>query len=335
MKTKDLKKILELVKPGLASREILEQATSLIFKDGHVWTFNDEVAVMAPLDIGVEGAVLAEPLYKLLAKLPADGDLDITTEGDELRIKCGKSRTGIRLEPEIRLPLDEELAEPEVWIELDEGFLPALKAVLFSASRSGHLPILTCVHITDSHMETCDEYRMTRCGGFQLEGDIKVVAKHLERLAAYKPIEDGISGNWWHFRSKEGVTYAVRMVEGEYPNLDGFLDVEGPEVEFPKELEKSLEWAAVMADDSTKFDQEVEVKLSKGMLTVRGEGPEGWAEDSLRMKYTGDPASFKAHPAFLKEMAARSRKVTVGAEALKVEGEGDFVHVVALDDGEE
>lgn len=339
MKVKDLKRTLELVKPGLASKEILEQATSIIFRDGKAWTFNDEVAVCAPLqDLELTGAVPADPLYKLLSRLPADGDLKISVKDDELTIQCGRSKTGLRLEQEIRLPLDEELEDPKEWAKLPEGFLEAVKTSLFTASRSGHLPILTCVNIQDEFVQTCDEYRMTRCGGFTIktEHELNVVARHLERLASYNPVQDGISGSWWHFRNKAGVVYMVRIVDGEYPNLDQFLDVEGGvEIEFPPELQASLEWASIMADDAVKFEQEVEVKLTKGYLTVRGEGPDGWAEDALRMKYAGEPVSFKAHPLFLKEMAKRSRKVTVSPQALKVEGENGFVHMVALDDGEE
>ncbi len=338
MKTKDLKRILELVKPGLASKEILEQATSIIFRNGKVWTFNDEVAVTAPLDLDITGAIPAEPLYKLLSKLPADGDLDISTKDNELTIKCGRSKTGIRLEPEIRLPIDEELEEPKQWSKLPEGFLEAVKTVLFTASRSGHLPILTCININDDFVQTCDEYRMTRCGGFlfKMEGNMNVVARHLEKLASYNPVQNGISGAWWHFRNKDKVVYMVRIVAGEYPNLDQFLQVDdGVEIEFPVELQNSLEWAGIMADVAVKFEQEVEVQLTKGYLTVRGEGPDGWAEDSLRMKYTGEPVNFKAHPLFLKEMARRSNKVTVSPTSLKVEGDKGFVHIIALDDGEE
>jgi len=334
MKTQELKKTLELVKPGLANKEILEQATSIIFKDGHAWTFNDEVAVMAPLEIGITGAVPAEPLYQFLAKLSPDVEVEIAEGENELKLKAGRNRAGIRMDPDIKLPLDEELVEPEEWNDIPEGFLPALQNVLFSASRSGHLPILTCVHIADEFMETCDEFRMTRQGGFTLkmEGDIKIVAKHLEQLKDYKPTEDGINGHWLHFRNEGGVVYAVRMVEGEYPDLSGFIINDGVEISFPKELNEALDWAAVMADDKIKYEQEVSVLLTKGNMTVRGEGPDGWAEQTLRLKYTGDNLTFKSHPLFLKEMAKLAKKVTVGDTALKVEGENGFVHVVALEE---
>ena len=42
---------LELVKPGLAAKEIIEQSTSFVFRAGQVITYNDEVAVHAPVGL--------------------------------------------------------------------------------------------------------------------------------------------------------------------------------------------------------------------------------------------------------------------------------------------
>lgn len=344
MKTSKLKKALEFVKPGIAQKEIMEQATSVLFRGDSVQTFNDEVAVIYPIQSGIVGAVPADPVYKFLAKLDANAEINVEQAEYELKLSCGRNRAGVRMDPEIKLPLDEELVEPKEWVPLPEKFLANLKLVLFSASRSGHKPILTCVHIAATHMETCDGFRLTRCQmpfapsqeqiGEETPVSIKIVARHLERLPSYFPIEWGFSGNWVHFRNEAGVRYCVRSIEAEYPDLDQFMDVKGQEIEFPKELEKALEWASVMVDGAIKFEQKVQVQIDKKVgMTVRGEGPDGWAEEKIRMRYQGEPISFQAHPMFLREMGRLAAKVIVSKSALKVEGEG-FAHVVSLDEGE-
>ncbi len=332
MKASDLKKALDLVKPGLARKEFLEQATSIIFQGGRIWTFNDEVAVSVRLDLGITGAVTAEPLYAFLAKLKPDSEIKVESEGNELKFSSGRNRAGIRMDPVVKLPLVEELTMPEEeeWSPLDASFLPGLHKVLFSASRSGHRPILTCVHITDSYVETCDQYRLTRCSVTGFPRDFAVVAKHLEKLEQYKPSECKFSDHWLQFHNEEGVSYFVRIVDGEYPSLEKFLEVEGLPIEFPMELELALEWASVVVDDAIKFNQRVEVALKKGAMVIRGEGKDGWAEETIRMKYNGEPVSFSAHPLFLKEMAGIARNTLVGNKRMKVEGDG-FIHVVTLD----
>lgn len=336
MKASELKKSLELVKPGLARKELIEQSTNISFRDGLVFTFNDEVAVLAPLDLDVEGSIPAEPLYAFLGKLDSSAELKIETSENELKISSGRNRAGIRMDQEIKLPITEEVSEPESWDELPEKFLESLRIVKFTAARSGHLPILTCVNITDEYLQTFDEFRITRATCRMDVGEngdaplsMNIVAKNLEKLPGYQPTEVGFTTNWAHFRNKDGVRYCCRIVDGEYPNLDKFMNQEGVEIELPAELEGALDWASVITDDTIQYEQEVEVHINKGSLIVRGQGPDGWAEQELRMKYKGDAVQFKAHPVFLKEMSKLAKKILINDQALKVEAEG-FVHLVAL-----
>lgn len=331
MKALDLKRTLELVKPGLARKELLEQSTSIIFRKNHIFTFNDEVAVVAPLDTGITGAVPSDPLYAFLGKLGEGADINIESQENEFKFSSGRNRAGIRRDEEIKLPLDEEIPEPEEWEELPEKFLEALRRILFSCSGSGHRPILTCIHITEDWMESCDGYRMTRAKiQWRSEDNLCIVGKNLEKLSQYSPSHFGFSPNWIQFKNKDGVRYAVRIVDGEYPDLDKFTEVEGEEVEFPPEMENALDWASIIVDSSVKSTQKIDVSIGKGQCTVKGEGPEGWAEQSVRMKYSGKPIIFQAHPQMLKEMVKLARKITIGDKSVKIEAE-DFVHIVSLE----
>jgi len=336
MKVLELKGALESVRPGLARKEFIEQTTSVIFRQDQVFTFNDEVAVVVPLKSGIIGAVPSDPLYKFLSKLPDDREVEIESAENEFRFSCGRSRAGIRRDEEIKLPLDEEISEPKDWTNLPKNFLPSLKRVLFSVAQGGHIPILTCVHITKSFMETCDGFRMTRCDckirGW--ETDINIVGKNLGKLPEYEVTKFGFSNNWLQFLNENGTRYCVRVIDGEYPDLSKFMEVEGVEIEFPEELEKALEWASIVADDSIKYKQCVEIGISKGKLVVKGEGPEGWAEETLRMRYTGEPIIFQTNPVLLKDMSSMTRKIIAGADSLKIEADG-FVHIVSLGTEEE
>lgn len=335
MKVSELKNALELVKPGLARKDLLEQATMVAFRSRNLFTFNDEVAVVAPLESGVTGAVLAEPLYKFLGRLPPDGEVSIKVGANEFQFSCGRSRAGVSMDEEVKLPLDEEVPEPEEWDPLPGGFDKALGRVLFSCAQGGHRPILTCVHATEDHLESCDGFRMTRTQcRFDLDNDaplsLCLVGRNLARLGDYSPTEWALSGNWMQFRNSAGVRYCVRVVEGDYPDLDPFTQVEGRELELPKEVVvEALEWASVMADDSIKYKQEVSISVTKGLLTVKGEGPDGWSERAVRLKYAGEPLQFHTHPTMLSEMLSLGSRITVGKESMKIESDG-YLHVVSL-----
>ena len=60
-----LRQALEIVRPGLANKEVIEQATSFAFMDGRVVTYNDEISISHPVEgIEIEGAVKADQLYQ-------------------------------------------------------------------------------------------------------------------------------------------------------------------------------------------------------------------------------------------------------------------------------
>jgi len=336
MKVSEIRNVLELVRPGLAKKDLIEQSTSVVFSEGRAWTFNDEVSVSVPIDLGITGSIPAEPLYKFLGKLPPDGDIQVEGADGEFRFSCGRSKAGIRRDGDIRLPVAEEVTEPERWEDLPEGFTEAVGRVLFSCAQGGHRPILICIHVTPEFMESCDGFRMTRVSyrfGPKDDNDLCIVGKNLEKIADYSLTRFGISGNWLQFSNEDGVKYSMRIVEGSYPDLDKFIDVgDGQEIELPaKGLEKALEWASVVADDSIKYRQRIVLEIQKGRVVVKGEGPDGWAEETVRMKYSGPALRFQANPSLLKEMLGLGSRVTVGKESMKIESDG-FVHVVSLED---
>ena len=76
IKKEELLKALAAVKPGLSSKDVIEQSTSFAFMGGHVVTYNDEIAVRYPVDLEIEGAIRANELYSFLSKIK-DKEIDL------------------------------------------------------------------------------------------------------------------------------------------------------------------------------------------------------------------------------------------------------------------
>ena len=75
MNREELTKALTSVKAGLADKDIVEHSTSFVFTKGVVITYNDEVSVRYPLDLGVEGAVAASPVLAFLGRVRVEDEL--------------------------------------------------------------------------------------------------------------------------------------------------------------------------------------------------------------------------------------------------------------------
>jgi len=99
IKREVLLKQLEVVSPGLASKEIIEQSSHFVFQDGKVITFDDEISCTGNLSLEVTGAIQGKPLLELLRKLQ-ESEIDITHKDGELIIKGKGRRAGIRMESE-------------------------------------------------------------------------------------------------------------------------------------------------------------------------------------------------------------------------------------------
>ncbi|GAG03362.1 unnamed protein product, partial [marine sediment metagenome] len=45
---KDLLEALDKVQPGVDMQEVIEQSSSIVFDDDHLYSYNDEISISAP-----------------------------------------------------------------------------------------------------------------------------------------------------------------------------------------------------------------------------------------------------------------------------------------------
>jgi DNA polymerase III sliding clamp (beta) subunit (PCNA family) len=325
---KKLIETLAKVQPGLASKEIIEQSKSFVFKGGKVQTYNDEISVSAKTDLDIEGAVKAEELYKLLNKSQAK-EVDLEATDSELQLKTKASRAGIVLESEINLPLD-QISKPGKPQPLPEDFKEAVKFCLFSVSSDMTKPVLTCLYVTGLIVTSCDNFRLTA-------KDMKTTIKDkfllpsaaAKELLKYEPTHYSVSDAWIHFKCEGGVVFSCRTYEKEYPDVSGLLDVKGKKIKFPKRTKGMLDRASVFATTEFSQDSQVEVTVKDGTMMIHGKGEGGWFKEKSKVEYKGKEVKFTVNPDFLSQMLDILDEATVGENSLKLEGEG-FVHVVSL-----
>lgn len=337
VKIEQLKNVLKILKAGLSgNKETTDQSNSFVFKDGMGFTYNDEFSVRTPIDLGdVEGAVSAKELSALIGKLKGE-ECEIEFSDNELKIKNGKIRAGIRLESEIHMPLDEiSLPDKKAWKLLPSNFSQVLKSVVFSSSTDQSQPILTVIHCAKDVVESTDSERATQ---WWLDKEYFVTplmlpAEASKPLIGYGKLERYAEDeSWIHVDLGSGSMFSCRKTaDGKYPELDKFFDVEGEELSFPTEIGDMLDRAGIFIE--VDFDQERMVHLSvsdKGILTVRAEGDSGWIEESMRIKYSGSSIQFQINPQYLQQILSTVNKGLVGEDRIVFEFDS-FRHVVALE----
>ena len=340
MQKQELLKALEAVRPGLAKNDLIEQTTSFAFMDKRVVTFNDEISVSYPIDIGITGAVRAEELYALLHKIipKKDDQIDIEQAENEIRIHGKRTTAGVKLQNEINLPLDEVDEVQEEWHPVPKDLFEALKLCAFSASKDMTRPILTCLccNAKKGAVYSSDSYRISKRLLKGLEQSFLIPATVASELVKYNFTHYQVQENWVHFKDEQdGTLFSFRTVEGEFPieRVEEYLQ-EGEEsyVELPADMRGALDRAGIFAKRESVIDQEVQIEIKGNCLTVTGRGEYGWLTEKMKIDNSiGKDCSFLINPNFLQQVLDLTNKFNVTETFARFTGP-EFTHLLALAD---
>ena len=329
----ELQDALEIVKPGLANKDIIEQATSFAFMENKIVTYNDEISISHPIEgLEIEGAIKADELYKLLSRMTKD-EIDISIKGGELLLKSGKSKAGLILEAEINLPL-EEIGDLGKWRTLPDNFIHFIKFAMGACSRDMSQGVLICVYVNKKgFIEASDRYKLIRC---DLESKVPVKSFLIPASSAVELVklnanEIAEGDGWIHFKTEEGTIISCRIFEDDYPDITEFLEVEGVELSLPRTLDKILDRASVFSKRDHLLDESVVITLgeSPNKIKVRAESPTGWIEEEANIKYNDEPTTFSITPYLLKGILAETTTCILCENRLKFSGDGwEYVTVL-------
>jgi DNA polymerase III sliding clamp (beta) subunit (PCNA family) len=331
IKRLELLEALEIVRPGLATgKEVIEQSSSFAFRGGRVITYNDEISIAHKIEgMDLEGAIKAEELYQLLGKIKAE-EISIATTDNELRIKAGRSRAGIKLQTEIKLPLD-EISEIGDWEPIPEDLIPNLSMALPCVGREASRPVLQNIHIRkDGKVEASDSLRAIQCVGTELPIPTCLIPGSTVRELIHYPLtEMSHNQGWLHFKTKQGTIISCRTVNDNYVNVDEVIHVKGEEIHLPDNLGEILEKAAIFVKGDKAVKEEVEIRFAEGKMVIRGEGNYGWFQEQADLDYKGEEVTITVNPTMLKTIASKVKRCVLGENSMRFDGES-WIYIVAL-----
>lgn len=315
------------VQPGLAEREIIEQSSCVAFVKGRAYTYNDEVSCSAEVPVKLSGAVPAKTLLSILGKMP-DEELEVEEDDAEVVFRGKGRRFKLRKEAKIALPVD-KLEVPDAWSKLPKNFTEAIDMVRHSASSDKSRFKLTCVHLSPTHVEACDNFQLSR---FRLKTGLKqsvlVKKSSIEHIVGMGMVEMSETDTWLHFRNPAGVVLSCRRYVEKYHDVEGVLKEKGKAIVLPKRLGEAADRASVFSSEAAN-DNQVRVRLQEGLLRIRGVGEVGWYTETRKVTYDGPELEFLISPSLLGQIADKFREAFVDSNQLRVEGP-EWVFVTCL-----
>jgi len=329
-----LQKALEIVKPGLDTKEELDQSASFAFIDRRVMTYNDKISVSHPVDeVAFEGAVSAEELYGFLSK-GSRTEVDISVDGPELHIKCGRSKVWLKMEElntennkGIKYIIDDQkLLASKKWKKITNSELFSKHLLFATQACSTDMTelVLTCVNVKkDGKIQSTDKFRVIQCIGDPiLVNDFLIPARAVLEVVKIQPNKIAISGGWVHFKNEEGSVVSARTVDGDFFNqkrLDGVLQIQsGSKIRFPKNIDDMLQRTHQFAKRDFVFDESVEISISKGKIKMSATAAvtKSRIEDSARIEIQKD-LSFWISPSLFTEVLKETRTCLMDKEGRK------------------
>lgn len=332
MKKSDLLTALEIVKPGLSNKEIIEQSTSFAFVDGRVVTYNDEISLSHPVEgIELTGAIQASELYLILKKIKQE-DVEVTLTENEVLLTAGRTKIGLTLQAEIKLPIT-DFKNIKKWETLPEDFLLAMKMAMYSTGNDNNRPILTCVHVNEGgFIEGSDGYRIMKSTvSKQLNiPTFLIPSTSVNTLLKLNPIKITMGEGWVHFKTEGGTIMSCRILEDVFPDTKSILIVDdGIEITFPKTINEILDRASVFKKQDGASVAEVSVIIEKNCIKIKSNSDTGWFEEESHIKYTGNKLEFSITPSLLKNILNTIKTCTFNGRILKFVGDNwEFVTVV-------
>ncbi len=330
----ELLNALNKVRPGLASRELIEQSTSFAFVGNQVVTYNDEISISHPVPgMDVTGAVKAQALFGFLNKVKTDV-IDMEWQDNQVIIKAGRAKAGLVFEAQVKLPLQEEIGNINKWMALPDKFIEALKLCYPCTSKDMSRPIITCVHISDNIVEASDTFQIIRYTLPAKVPGVKSVlipANSIRELIRYAIIEMAVSGSWVHFRTEDGTIFSTRTIEGVFPDTTPFLEINGDEFLFPDTMKGALDKASIFSrNDLTPGEiPTVSIQVTDARITVIAKNDHGWFEEKLKSSFQGRSFTFFIGIEFLITLFDRLQTCIISQDKIGFSGK-NWQHIISI-----
>lgn len=333
IKKQQLIDVLQVIKPAVSQKGIVEQMDCFLFTGQYVFAYNDKISIGHPFETDFNCGISAEELYRVIAKCPSD-DIDLSFTENELVVAAKKFKSGIKhTEGELFDILPDKVLNAVKWKSAPAEMQEGIDLCSFSAAKDASVPFLNCVAVIQDHIVSSDNYRVSRYtlpkaipDSFLLPVKAAVELCKISGISHYS-----LHAGWALFKNKEtGVIFCARVVAVDYPDasISDILDVKGERFKIPDEVLPAIEACDIFADP-VALDSRMTLKIQKDVLCCKSKNDRGWMEYSLDVKTKIDNLEIDINPIFLGHILKHATMVTHGENKLLFRS-GAFQHVMAL-----
>jgi DNA polymerase-3 subunit beta len=312
---------LAAVSASIPSKTTLPVLSNILFEasDDGIWMSGTDldvaVRVKVPADVKEPGSLTApgKKLQEITRELP-DQPVEVTTRGDQIELRCGRSHFKLNGLPADEFPTLAEVDFSEGVSVTGKDLNRLIHHTSFAVSTEESRPILNGVlwELRDGEMKmvATNGHRLARMGvSVESAGtpsaDFIVPPAALTQVQRLFKDDDQLtvarSGNHLGFRADKTEIF-TRLIEGQYPNYDQVIPRDNDKVAVieKKALESAVRRMAVVASDQT---HRIRLKFEPGRMHLNVLTPDlGEGHDELEVQYDGEELEIGFNANYLLEV---------------------------------
>ena len=312
---------LAAVSASIPTKTTLPVLSNILFeaeKDG-IWMSGTDldvtVRVWVPAEVKKHGSITApgKKLQEITKELP-DQPVELSTRGEQIELKCGKSHFKLNGLPSDDFPTLPEVDFEEGWSVEVRDLQGLIKNTAFAVSSEESRPILNGVlwELRDGNMQmvATNGHRLARKSvpagsSAAASADFivpPVALQQVQRLFESKDnLEVAKSGNHLGFRAS-GTEVYTRLIEGTYPNYEQVIPKDNDKFAIVAKdaLVSAVRRMAVVASDQT---HRIRMAFEQDCVHLTVLTPDlGEGEDELELTYEGEGIEIGFNAAYLLEV---------------------------------
>jgi len=322
--------ILNKVKPGLSSKELVASMSYLYFSGKDIITYNDKICIQYPFKTEFNLFIKANNLYNLLLKSTTEV-IALTEKQNKLNITSKKFKANLTAikdsETKSRIEYISESLKGVTWKTLPDNFSDSVSLCSFTAAKYEVDTSLVCVYLNKDMCFSTDNSRISYAVLDREIDEMLILASEIKSLIALNPIEYSITTSWIHFKNKENCIFSIRKIEGKFPDCLPLFDFKGVTINLPKEILEGIDITSVLLNEEHAA---INVKIEKNQCLLSIKTDAGKVQYKAKLKYSGTCISFNINSKFFKSLINYSSTIVYSEKKIKIQTDNGFSLLTAL-----
>jgi hypothetical protein len=343
---KELSDVLKKIDAAVPKKDDPDYTGKIIFTKDYALAYGMQLTAITPYSIGFEAVLPFKELSTVINKIKQD-EIECEFDDNILVIYSNKSEFKIKNDINADETLNQaayttKMFEDADWQAIPNRFTDGVKLCLKSVSTNPQKIEMACLNFKGDKIESSDDFRISQYTMDvsitpQFEEDehesILVLGEPFKYITKFTLHLYSRNDTWLMLQTDDGMFMGCRVIDGQFIDVDEFFDSNGAMIQFPSNLDESIESASIFSKGEKDIEKEIRITLSNGKIILYSEKEIGSAKTEIDYDemIINDEISFNINPYFLLDILSETDNTAYISDTKIIFKQDDnFKHLISL-----